>query len=131
MEMVKLQNILSRTYNGVKPLWTINVESKDVAWYIVNGFSLIKKVIKDDKTSVIADAQAKKDQEKTNADAQAKLDVQTKKQAELDAEHAKKNAWFSAKNDADEGSVDLTDESLVVLVKDLAKTPTQRKWTKK
>jgi hypothetical protein len=49
-------------------------------------------VIKDDKTSVIADAQAKKDQEKTNADAQAKLDVQTKKQAELDAEHAKKNA---------------------------------------
>lgn len=131
MEMVKLQNILSRTYNGVKPLWTINVESKDVAWYIANGFSLIKKVIKDDQTSVIADAQAKKDQEKINADVQAKLDVQTEKQAELDAEHAKKNAWFSAKNDADKGSVDLTDESLVVLVKDLAKTPTQRKWNKK
>jgi hypothetical protein len=49
-------------------------------------------VIKDDQTSVIADAQAKKDQEKLNADAQAKLDVQTEKQAELDAEHAKKNA---------------------------------------
>jgi len=59
--MTKLVNIKKRTFNGTKHLGTINVEEKNVEFFIRNWF---EKVIKTEKIEEIIDEKKEEKKEK-------------------------------------------------------------------
>lgn len=139
IKTVKLQNTLNRTYNGVRPQGTINVEEKDVPAYLAEGFAEVKEVIKEANKQAKADAKAQKEQDKADAEAQAEKDAQDAEQAKLDAEHAEQNGAGDNNGDGQD-AVDLDAETQTkadegsdanALNADLANTPVVKKNTSK
>lgn len=135
VKTVKLLNTLQRTYNGVKPWKTVNVDEGSVSGYLANGFIEAKEQIANDIQK--AD-EAKKEVKLTKAQ-QKKADEEAKKQAKaqkkLDAEYEEKNGKKADDTDEDDDGADLdaddTDADDVsdvdALGEDLDKAPEAKK----
>lgn len=109
VKTVKLLNTLQRTFNGVRPWKTVNVDEGSVSGYLANGFIEAKEQIANDFQK--AD-EAKKEVKLTRAQ-QKKADEDAKKQAKaqakLDAEYQEKNGKKPETETEEEEGEDLDD----------------------
>lgn len=106
IKTVKLQNYKQRSFNGILPGKTVNVDVANVDFYKRNGFVEVNEVFAEKEKAGISEAEQAKLDAKAQKDAEKLAKEQAKEQAKLDKEADKKKADAKKEKAGEESDID-------------------------